>query len=385
MALAGLLSSSMQAQISSGSNGSDGVFNPSNSITIDMHDHPNGVYQYTSVNIPGNVSVTFIPNASNTPVIWLVQSNCTISGAVYASGQDVPNGSTVGGSGGPGGWAGGSGGNNPTYGFGPGSGTAGQGGSGASFATSGGTPGCGLNIPAGPIYGNKFCLPLVGGSGGGGGTGYGCNYSSVGAGGGGGGGGAILIAANGTIAITGQIIAVGGQGSQAGGSGSGGAIRLFANAISGTGTILAYGGYGAMRGGDGWIRFDTFNNSFAGNILGSFSLGFQPIIIPAPGQGVQLSVSTIGGVAVSANPSGQLVTPDAILSGEQTNPVPVVVNCVNLPLNTPITVSVKPVNGSTVSAIGYNNSGTQSSSTATVSINMPRGGGIIYATASTGN
>jgi hypothetical protein len=45
---------------------------------------------------------------------------------------------------------------------------------------------------------------------------------------------------------------------------------------------------------------------------------------------------------------------------------------------------VKPVNGSPVSAVGYN-AGTLASSTATVSLNMPRGGGLIYATAATGN
>jgi hypothetical protein len=48
-------------------------------------------------------------------------------------------------------------------------------------------------------------------------------------------------------------------------------------------------------------------------------------------------------------------------------------------------VTVKPANGSTVSAVGYNTTGTLASSTATVLMNMPRGGGIIYATATTGN
>jgi len=44
-------------------------------------------------------------------------------------------------------------------------------------------------------------------------------------------------------------------------------------------------------------------------------------------------------------------------------------------------VSVKPANGAAVSATGYNTTGTQASSTATISIVMPRGGGLIYATA----
>jgi hypothetical protein len=41
--------------------------------------------------------------------------------------------------------------------------------------------------------------------------------------------------------------------------------------------------------------------------------------------------------------------------------------------------------GSSVSAVGNNNAGTLASSTATISINIPRGGGLIYATAAMGN
>jgi hypothetical protein len=93
----------------------------------------------------------------------------------------------------------------------------------------------------------------------------------------------------------------------------------------------------------------------------------------------------VAGAAVSATPNGQLVTPDAIISGQQANPIPIVVNCANLPLNTLITVTVKPASGASVSAVGYNTAGTLAASTATVSLTMPRGGGIIYATAATGN
>ena len=66
------------------------------------------------------------------------------------------------------------------------------------------------------------------------------------------------------------------------------------------------------------------------------------------------------------------------------NPIPVVVNCTNLPLNSEITVKVQPANGASVTAVGLNNAGTLAASTATIAVNMPRGGGIIYATAVTG-
>jgi hypothetical protein len=158
--------------------------------------------------------------------------------------------------------------------------------------------------------------------------------------------------------------------------------------ILGSGGISTSGGTGGsgsystdIYGGLGRVRFDAYQNNFSGSIAGVFTAGFQPIIIPSAGQVPQLTVTSVGGVAVSASPTGALSTPDAVLSAQQNNPIPVVVSCANLPLNTQITVSVKPANGAAVTATGYNTTGTLSSSTATISIVMPRGGGLIYATA----
>ena len=356
------------AQVNSGSNGSDGAFNPTTNTVINMGNHPNGIYQYTFVNIPNDVTVTFIPNANNTPVTWLVQSNCEIDGTVNVSGQSATNAEGV--AGGPGGWGGGSGGTVNSSGQGPGGGSCENGG-GGSFSTGGGA-----------VYGNSFLLPLLGGSGG-----YGWYCS-----GGSGGGGAILIAANKSITVNGLINASGGAGfhvdsCSVGGSGSGGGIRLVAVSLSGTGSICASGGssYWGCNGGSGRVRVDTLQSSFGGTINGTFTQGFQPVIIPLAGQGVRLSIASVAGTPVSATPFGQPFSPDVIISGQQANPIPVVVNCSNLPLNTPVTVTVTPANGSPVSAVGYNTTGTLASSTATVSLVMPRGGGIIYATTATGN
>jgi hypothetical protein len=393
-----------QAQVNSGSNGSDGAFNPATNTVINMVDHPNGIYQYTSVTISNGVTVTFIPNANNSPVTWLVQGNCEIDGIVNVSGQTC-----YGSKGGPGGGAGGSSGNNPVSGQGPGGGQAGYNynnspvyGGEASFGTAGGQIGTNPNgngeaLP-GSVYGNNFLIPLLGGSGGGGG--YNADNGA-------GGGGAILIAANNQINIAGSILANGGDGAiyvayltySSGAAGSGGAIRLVASIISGGGSLSANGGQGFggnnwNNGNPGWllssagngrIRLDTFQDSYSGNASGVFSKGYQPIIIPVAGQGVQLSIASVAGAAVSATPNGQLVTPDAIISGQQANPIPIMVHCANLPLNTLITVTVKPASGASVSAVGYNTTGTLASSTATVSLTMPRGGGIIYATAVTSN
>jgi hypothetical protein len=385
--IAMLLCAYAHAQVNSGSNGSDGAFNPTTNTVINMGDRPTGIYHYTSVNIPTNVWVTFIPNANNTPVVWLVQSNCVINGFIIAIGevgQNIFSPGVAGGKGGPGGYAGGIGGVGATGGQGPGGGLPGLGvsGAGASYSTLGWTNSGGLQ--PGAIYGNTFLIPLLGGSGGGG--------SSYGSGaGGGGGGGAVLIAAANTIELNGYVIVAGSQGgvvpfgnSSYGGSGSGGALRLIASKILGSGAIDARDGNQGTTG-NGRVRFDTLDNRFGGFIYGVFSQGFQPIIFPIAGQGAQLTVTTVGGVQVSASPTGVLSTPDAVLSAQQNNPISIVVNCANLPLNTQITVSVKPANGSAVTATGFNSTGTLASSTATVSIVIPRGGGLIYATAATSN
>ena len=153
-----------------------------------------------------------------------------------------------------------------------------------------------------------------------------------------------------------------------------------ASKITGSGYVWANG---ANAAGLGRVRFDTYENDFSGSFSGVFTQGSQFVIIPTAGQLPQLTVTSVGGVSVSASPTGALYTPDAVLSAQQNNPIPIVVSCANLPLNTQITVSVRPANGSPVSATGYNSTGTLASSTATILLNMPRGGGLIYATAAT--
>lgn len=393
---AALVCAGAHAQVNSGSDGSDGDFAPTNNITINMADHPDGIYQYRSVNIPAGVTVSFIPNANNTPVVWLVQSNCFIGGSINLDGQS----SFQGGNGGSGGFAGGSGGLGVPggNGLGPGGGFGGSqtgsygykywGGNG-SYATPGSVASVYMVISeaaSGNTYGNDFILPLIGGSGGGG------SAVEVGAGG----GGAILIAASGTITLGGSISANGGSGTQnsGGGGGSGGSVRLVATTLTGGGTISSSGGCSpyyaspfsyCSPAGKGRIRLDSLVNTLSGlsGFQGVVTTGFQPIIIPAPAQQVQLAITSIAGIAVPANPSGSLLNPAVIIPGQQANPIPVVVQCSNIPLNTTITVQVNPAIGATVTVVGLNNVGTQASSTATIPVNMPRGGGVILATAVT--
>lgn len=132
--LVGSPSALAQVPFNSGSTGVLGALNPTSNTAIALP--PDGVLNYTTVNIPAGVTLTFTSNASNTPVTLLASGNVTIVGTVSVNGFDgVPQSSTgptlnVGALGGPGGFAGGNGGQRGTND----SGTTGQG--------PGGGPGC---------------------------------------------------------------------------------------------------------------------------------------------------------------------------------------------------------------------------------------------------
>ncbi|MET0650122.1 MAG: hypothetical protein ABW208_26230 [Pyrinomonadaceae bacterium] len=98
---------SAQNTFSSGSTGIDGAFEPTSSQTVVVPD--SGVLNYTTVNIPAAVTVTFVRNSKNRPLTILASSNVTIAGTIMLDGR--PANATGGfGTGGPGGFDGGSGG-----------------------------------------------------------------------------------------------------------------------------------------------------------------------------------------------------------------------------------------------------------------------------------
>ena len=206
----------------SGSNGADGVFNPLSDTVLNVPE-PDGIFNFTNVDIPLGVTVTFARNTTNTPVIILSSGDVRIDGILSVNGGDSPAVGTAGdgnladdglpGLGGPGGFNGGSGGElgsnaNGSDGQGPGGGQAslsrdhrdnrfGCGGGGGGFSTSGLTgdrgntfSNCGENNSAsgGTTYGTSSLSPLIGGSGGGGASSGTLSRGSGGGGGGYGGG-----------------------------------------------------------------------------------------------------------------------------------------------------------------------------------------------------
>lgn len=403
-------SPAQSGSFSSGSTGADGAFAPTANQTIVVSE--TGVYNFTTINVPSGVTITFIRSfsAKNVPVTLLASGDVTIAGTISVAGKPGAN-AVSGGFGGPGGFNGGSGGSGydtfiGTTGDGPGGGnggtlnagstsTVGTGGGGGGYASVGGNGQFGFSTPTpgGPRYGTATLTPLIGGSGGGGGTGFFTGSAQPG-GGGGGGGGAILIASSTKITMTGTINADGGNGGftggTGGGGGAGGAIRLIANEITGGGTLLARGGsgggattgslYTGGSGGGGYVRLEAYNPTFTGpatpatvtTIPGTINNATLP----------SLAITKVAGVSVAVNPRGSLVAqPDVIVPATQTNPVTVELATVNIPLGTTIQLTVTPVNGARSSVNSLGITGTVAQGTTTASVTLPSGLCVLSATA----
>lgn len=412
------------AAYDSGSTGADGPFNPS--VNTELQIPTSGVFNFTTVNIPLGVTVTFKKNTSNTPVVMLTTGNVTIAGAINLSAGNSPHAGAAGdgnlgddgipGVGGPGGYDGGRGGKSGKgeggRGLGPGAGAGGKfhspylaGGGGGGFNGDGGDTGIYSNPTrpsgkGGVAYGSSQLLPLIGGSGGGGGTG-GTSFSGSG---GGGGGGAILIASSGTVSITGSIVAQGGssgfnQGSGCGargGYGSGGAIRIVATAISGNGTIHAFnpntsysasdqdgascwvsgnysyhGGYGAA----GRIRLEaeTFTRTAASNPVHSFGSPSSAFVAGLP----TLRITSVAGTAAPASPTGNA---DITLPSTTPNPVTVEFATTGVPTGNTVSLRVTPAYGDSVTVVSPAITGTTAAGTASVSATLPTGPSVLSAT-----
>lgn len=374
-----VIPSVMAADFSSGSTGADGAFEPTEDTELVLPE--DGIFNFTTVNIPEGVTVTFRRNRNNTPVTILASGDVTVAGTISVNGEDgnvqVPGRGGPGGySGGYGGIAGGPGGN----GEGPGGGGAGRYAGGGGFGTEGGQGVKNGNVlnNGGKVYGNERLLPIIGGSGGGGGS-----ENLTANGGGGGGGGSLLIASSGTINIIGAITANGGNGVGGNnyygnsGGGSGGSIRLLAHTISGNGMITARGGagaygYGDNKAGDGGIgrirlEAETILHTVAIDPPQAVTVGYAPVLT-LPDMPT-LAITRIAGQDVPISPTGMYAAPDLILPVRTTNPVSVEISATNIPVGVEVTLTVSPQVGSPTTVTGLL-SGTDASSTAIVEIDL---------------
>ena len=71
---------------SSGSTGADGAFTPTVNTSVQVP--PSGILNYTTVSIPTGVTVTYLKNTANTPVVILASGDVTIAGSLNVSGTN---------------------------------------------------------------------------------------------------------------------------------------------------------------------------------------------------------------------------------------------------------------------------------------------------------
>jgi hypothetical protein len=357
----------------SGSTGGDGALSPAASVQLSIP--PDGVFNFTTINIPAGVTVSFATRAGvrQPPITWLATGNVVVAGRIDVSGRVGGAGGTGtqlfgnGGVAGPGGFDGGAGSNgldgvSGAAGLGPGGGLPG---SATAFPGHAGHLLAGPGVSGGHPYGDARLVPLIGGSGGGGGA---SQLFGLTGGGGGGGGGALLIASSGTITVTGSIAATGGSGGASsgpgGGSGSGGAVRLVATTLAGSASIDVNGGPGASPGR---IRIEAMTNgmTLTGGIAGGVTVGAPDVLALSL---VGLRIAAVAGVPAPMAPGGSYSAPDVILPAGTASPITVVVEASQIPLGTTIAVTATPLSGTPVLAISTPLAGTPSAATATATL-----------------
>jgi hypothetical protein len=342
--------------------------------TFDMAGRPNGIWNFTTIDIPAGVTVGFNKNAANTPVRWLATGDVTIDGSLILNGErglrSLPVGTVA--RGGPGGFDGGRGALRVDV-------------SGSSIGSPGQGPGGGLSGTAvtptdlrdgqpglyRDAYGNVFLQPLLGGSGGGGGA----SSETTDGGNGAGGGGAIMIASSRDIFLNGSIHTNGGDQEWSfasyGGRGSGGAILLRAGRILGNGILEAFGGTTSFP--NGRIRTEAYVI-----VLGGAQLPPAVVGLPAPNGELNivgtLVITSVDGANVSQPPGGHLQTPDVVFS--EAGPVNVVVNATGIPDGTPVTLRVATAD-SVIQAGPVNLAG----GSASFNVTVPKGLGTLQALA----
>jgi len=346
-----------------------------------------GIYQFTNVDLTspwvGQLLLYPVGHDGPPPLTILSQGSIRFTrvtlhldgqrGGSIPVGIPLPGFSAYGGRPGPGGFAGGAGGihGTPSTAGNPGRGPTG--GAGGTNLT-----GSGQSATQTPVA--TSLVPLIGGSGGGGSTGSdtGCGFRGFG-GGGGGGGGALLLAANVQIALEASssidvTAGTGGSGCPyAGGSGWSGSVRLAAPTITGNGSLSL---------GNGIVRLEGNATTFTGsisvqNLRGSVLASPQPAI---PATGVPtLRITAVGGIAVGQSPSGSPTTPDVTFQTAPTGPVAIALAASSIPVGTVVAVRASAVIGSHTTADSSALTGTLQNSTATASLQIPAGAGVITA------
>src|SRR6266550_4350883 len=73
------------AQFNSGSTGADGALNMTTNTTLDLP--PNGIFNFTTINVASGATLSFNRNIFNTPAYLLATGDVIIDGTIDVSGS----------------------------------------------------------------------------------------------------------------------------------------------------------------------------------------------------------------------------------------------------------------------------------------------------------
>ena len=204
-----------------------------------------------------------------------------------------------------------------------------------------------------------------------------------------------MIAASGTVTLTGSVLANGGNSGDesgqgtggTGGGGSGGAIRIVATTIAGNGPLSANGGtVGAATGagGCGAVTFPCFDAGGAGavgrirlvaEIFTRTATSTPAHTFSAPGTvfvaGLPtLRITSVAGTTAPATPTG---IADITLPTTTTQPVTIAFETTGVPVGNNVKLTVVPAYGAPVTAVSNALSGSTATANSTATVTLPTG------------
>jgi hypothetical protein len=368
-----------------GSDGSDGAlafsagtsatlnFDPATVISGRVLDADgDGVYNFTSISIPANVTLRFPADKSGwSPIYFLSQGDVIIEGKLNFSGAKGHDASTT---------------------------VIGD----FSIPGSGGSPGSigrvsaldfdGVYAPDVPNN-NYFLYPFYGGDGGS----YNSSYDFTS--GAGAGGGALLLASNTKITVNGSLLFNGGDAgaklalppagktSHQSYAGDGGAARLIAPVFNGSGLLSAAAGASTYGSGTkGCFRVESGTYGFTGTVVCNWMRSVA--LIPSAVYGLPTSAQSkpakarlvrIGGIDVPAKPTGLFTIPDVIMNSN--TDVLFEIEASNIPVGTTFRIYLWNESNQMNSYTSEASTGTEASSVAIKSITVPNGYSRCFVTA----
>jgi hypothetical protein len=265
-----------------------------------------------------------------------------------------------------------------------------QGSGGASHIQAGAKTAAASAPAGGAAHANNTVWALHGGSGGG--VGYGTlgnpnDYWATPSGSpktsGGGGGGALTIAANGTITVSGSILANGGPRWGAAGGGGGGSVRLVASNLTGNGIVSARGDINCggqyflgACGANGFLLFEAYDMGGAFITLANPAPFFgqpRPALPFVQGAEPSLEIVSVGGQAAPVPAAGAHPLANPTLTLQQGSSVEVLLQARNVPVGTVVKVGVNRLGASRVIVDAPPLAGSVALSTTAVSVSIPAG------------